>query len=105
MKRGKPLRRTGRLRPRSKKTAKVYCEQRVPLVKAVLTEHPICEVPWCTEPSTDPHEVLRRSQGGSITDRANVRAVCNPHNELFAGLAPQWAYDLGFVRKRWQEEA
>lgn len=107
MKRGEPLRRlaalarTGRLRPRSRRYAAAMVERRS-LVAELLAERPWCEarIPKvCTGRAVDVHELLRRSQGGSILDRANCVTVCrrchdwighNPTAAVTAGLA-RWA--------------
>lgn len=68
-----------RLRQRSKKTAKVYRDERIPLVVALLAEHPECQIQWdddCTGHAVDVHELLSRGRGGSITDRANCVTGC-----------------------------
>ena len=96
LKRGKPL------RPRSAKTTALYRTQRVPLVAALFAETEICEVPWCTEVATDPHEPLTRARGGSITDPANVRKVCHGHNVMFASDEQPWMYELGFLVHSWE---
>jgi len=99
---GQPLARVAPLRPRSAKTAKVYREQRAPLVAELFAEPSICEVPWCTSLATDPHEPLTRARGGSITARSNVRKVCHPHNVQFATDEQPWMYELGFLKHSWQ---
>ena len=65
------MKRSKRLKPRSKKMAAKYVERRK-LVEKLLKEHPQCEaqVPdVCTGKSVDLHELLARSQGGSILRR------------------------------------
>jgi len=94
-----PMRRTGRLRPRSAKTARTYVQRRV-LVAALMAEYPMCQVPGCHRPSTDAHEPLTRARGGSITDRGNVVAVCRDHHDEIHG-EPDWAYAWGFLVHSW----
>lgn len=89
------------LRARSAKTERLYSTARRPLVAALFAEPEICEVPWCTELATDPHEPLTRARGGSITDRANVRKVCHGHNVMFATNEKPWMYELGFLVHSW----
>lgn len=73
-----------RLRQRSKKTAKVYLRERIPLLLALLTEHPVCQIQWdegCTGHAVDVHELLSRGRGGSITARANCVTGCRHCHE------------------------
>ena len=93
------MKRTGGLRPRSKKTAARYVERRK-LVAFRLATFPVCEVPWCLNPSDDVHEPLTRARGGSITDPDNVKAVCRMHHDLIH-LEPDWAYEFGFLKHSW----
>jgi len=91
-----------RLKPRSKKMSKVYVERRK-LVEKLLKEHPQCEaqVPdVCTGKSVDLHELLARSQGGSILDPSNIICVCRAcHN--FVGTEVQKATEMGLRRRRY----
>lgn len=95
-----PLTRRTPLRARSKKTVKVY-RQRVKLVKELLADYPICQVPWCDQPSVEVHEPLTRARGGSILDLQNCRAVCRMHHDLIHVDEPEWAYELGFLKHSW----
>lgn len=88
------------LRYRSGKTAAVYRERRV-LVEGLLSERPWCEVPDCDRRSTDVHEPLTRARGGSILDETNCRAVCAEHHREIHERQPDWAYELGFLRRSW----
>lgn len=111
MKRGKPLKRTP-LKPRSEKTKEKYT-QRVPLVKKLLQERPYCEacpifavydqkVTYVRNPSVDVHEIVRRSQGGSILDESNLMCVCRScHRRI--GDFPQIAFDLGLAKHEWEK--
>lgn len=96
----KPLRRTARLRYRSAKTARRYVTRRA-IVAGLFAEPSVCEVPWCTERATDPHEPLTRARGGDILDRDNIRKVCHPHNVMFASDEQPWMYELGFLIHSW----
>ena len=104
-----PLRRTTGLsrsttpiRKRSRKLAKVYREQRVPLVRRLLAEMPRCEARFsliCTGRSTACHEKVTRARGGSITDEANIICVCHPcHDAIHRNIAE--ATRSGFLRRR-----
>lgn len=76
------------IRRRSKKKSDEY-ELRRPLVARLLKERPTCEacprfaahdgaLIYRARPSRDIHELVRRSQGGSILDEDNLMAVCGP---------------------------
>lgn len=58
-------------------------------------EDPLCArcrvVPW-----TDGHELLRRSAGGSITDRNNIVGLCRPCHEHIG------AHPAEAIRDGWQ---
>jgi 5-methylcytosine-specific restriction endonuclease McrA len=51
--------------------------------------------------SRDVHEIIRRSQGGSILDENNVLAVCRPCH-VRIGNYPQLAFDLGLAKHGWE---
>jgi 5-methylcytosine-specific restriction endonuclease McrA len=99
------------MRYRSKKKEAEYRLRR-PLVARLLAQRPYCEAcPVFAEhdelsiynrrPSTDIHEIVRRSQGGSILDENNLLAVCRGcHNRI--GNYPQLAFDLGLARHGWE---
>lgn len=111
MERKKGLKRTGRLNPRSSKTKKTY-EERRPLVERLLRERPFCEacpvfaehdkvVTYIRKKSVDVHELVRRSQGGSILDEANLLAVCREcHRRI--GDYPALAFSLGLAKHGWE---
>lgn len=111
MKNRKPLKRGGYLHKRSKKMEDKYVERRKLVVK-VLSERPTCEacpvfakhdglVTYKLSSSTDVHELVRRSQGGSILDETNVLAVCRKcHNRI--GQYPALAFDLGLAKHGWE---
>lgn len=84
------LKRTGKLRQRSKKMDAIYVLRR-PLVEKLLTERPLCEacpvwakydglVTYNRRRSVDVHEVLSRGRSGNtakaILDEANCICVC-----------------------------
>ncbi len=99
------------MRYRSRKKEEEYKIRR-PLVARLLTEKPLCEAcPVFAEydektiyrrnKSSDIHEIIRRSQGGSILDEKNLLAVCRPcHNRI--GNNPQLAFDLGLAKHGWE---
>lgn len=96
------------MRYRSKKKEQEYALRR-PLVKRLLSERPHCEacpvfaahdkkLTYIQNASCDIHEVVRRSQGGSILDETNLLAVCRScHNRI--GNYPQLAFDLGLAKR------
>ena len=98
------------MRHRSKKKEAEYRLRR-PLVERLLSERPWCEacpkfaehdekVTYIRKPSVDIHELVRRSQGGSILDESNLLAVCRDcHRRI--GNHPQLAFELGLARPGW----
>lgn len=122
MKRGKPMKRTplkrtsslksgGKLKPRSKKRESEYVERRK-LVERMLNERKYCEacpvfakhdqvVAYIRRGSVDIHELVRRSQGGSILDESNCIAVCRECH-IRIGNHPQLAFDLGLAKHGWE---
>jgi 5-methylcytosine-specific restriction endonuclease McrA len=107
-----PLKQKSQLKKRSKKTEKLYSERR-PFVEKILKERPLCEackvfaahdekVTYRQHMSKDVHEIVRRSQGGSILDESNVLAVCRPCH-IRIGNYPQLAFDLGLAKHGWEK--
>jgi len=114
----KPLKRTPlkksskKINNRSKKTEEKY-KLRRPLVEKLLGERPWCEAcpvfaqydelaVYQQRPSSDVHELVRRSQGGSILDESNLMCVCRPcHTRI--GNYPQLAFDLGLSKHSYDE--
>ena len=100
------------MRHRSKKKEAEY-RQRRPLVARLLSERPYCEacpkfaehdglVTYTNNRSVDIHEIIRRSQGGSILDESNLMAVCRPcHNRI--GREPALAFELGLAKHGWEQ--
>jgi 5-methylcytosine-specific restriction endonuclease McrA len=98
------------MRHRSKKKEAEYRLRR-PLVERLLAERPYCEacpvfakydekVTYVRKPSVDIHEIVRRSQGGSILEESNLMAVCRDcHRRI--GNHPQLAFDLGLAKHGW----
>lgn len=82
-------------------------------VKKILSQYPLCQacpifaqhdglVTFVHRPSTDVHEIVRRSQGGSIVDESNVLAVCRKcHTRI--GDEPSLAFSLGLAKHSWDE--
>jgi hypothetical protein len=122
MKRGKPLRRTplkrgdsqlkrSPLNNRSKKMSDKYVERRS-LVKELLSEQPYCEACLIfavkdgkpgvvgVNHSMDIHELINRSQGGSILQRTNLLAVCRLCHTRIT-VSPKEAELLGLHLESW----
>lgn len=111
MKSGGPLKRGGPLKKRSKKQEDLYVERRK-LVERMLSERPFCEAcpvfakhdgkaTYTRYGSMDIHELVRRSQGGSIVDESNCIAVCRPcHTRI--GNNPALAFELGLAKRGWE---
>jgi len=83
-------------------------------VKKILGERKWCEacpvfaaddgaVTYVRKPSQDVHELLRRSQGGSILDEKNLLAVCRPCHDRI-GKYPQKAFELGLSIQSWKKK-
>jgi hypothetical protein len=99
------------MRYRSPKKEAEYRLRR-PLVARLLEERPLCEAcpvfavhdektAYRRNASVDVHELIRRSQGGSILDEENLMCVCRPcHTRI--GNNPQLAFDLGLAKHSWE---
>lgn len=107
------IKRSSGLAKRSKKMEEKYIDRRK-FVKKILSERPYCEacgvfatydgksVFW-REQSVDVHELIRRSQGGSILDEKNVLAVCRPcHTRI--GNEPELSFRLGLAKHSWERD-
>lgn len=112
LKQRKPLKQKTPLAKRSKKTEELYVHRRE-FVRKILMERPLCEacrvfaahenkVTFNHHLSRDVHEIIRRSQGGSILDEKNVLAVCRPCH-IKIGNNPQLAFDLGLAKHGWEK--
>lgn len=100
------------MRYRSKKKEEEY-KLRRPLVKRLLEERPWCEAcpvfaahderhVYRRNRSEDIHEMIRRSQGGSILNESNLLAVCRPCHQRI-GNHPALAFDLGLAKHGWEK--
>jgi hypothetical protein len=99
------------MKRRSAKKEAEYRLRRV-LVARMLEERPLCEacpvyakhdelVFYQRKRSVDLHELVRRSQGGSILDEDNIICVCRDcHRRI--GNYPQEAFDLGLAKHGWE---
>lgn len=105
------LKRTGRLKQRSKKMDAIY-ELRRPLVKRLLAERPLCEacplwakfdglVTYHRRASVDVHEVLSRGRSGNtakaILDESNCLALCRQCHDRIDRQS-EAAEELGLLR-------
>jgi 5-methylcytosine-specific restriction endonuclease McrA len=121
MKRKKPIKKTPLARTplkrgskpiaqRSKKTEKIYIERRK-IVAEMLSDFPMCFAcpvfakhdcvsTFIHRKSVDVHELIRRSQGGSILERDNLVTVCRQcHTRI--GNEPSLAFSLGLAKHSW----
>lgn len=87
------------MRPRSRKLSKQYRDERIPLVRRMLEQHPIC-VRCFQQPSSDVHEVKSRARGGSITDESNLVCLCRACHDLIT-RSPAEAERRGWSRHSW----
>lgn len=97
-----------------RRSAKKEAEYRLrrPLVARLMEERPLCEAcpvfaahdevaVYRRNPGCDVHEIVRRSQGGSILDEDNLMVVCRPCHQRI-GNYPQLAFDLGLAKRGWE---
>lgn len=62
------------------------------------------KVTYIRNPSQDVHEVVRRSQGGSILDESNLLCVCRScHRRI--GDYPELAFQLGLAKHSWEKDS
>ena len=122
MQRGKPLRRTPLkrgnsqlkrtpLKSRSSKMKDKYVERRS-IVKDMLTTQPACDACLIfaaydgergvvrVNQTIDVHELVNRSQGGSILERDNLLTVCRPCHTRIT-IRPKQAERLGLHLESW----
>lgn len=91
--------RPNRLPMRSAKMSTHYRTERVPFVVEMLEEFPFCQLRFdenCTIVATCVHELRKKSQGGSDTDRANCKTSCAYCNGAVEDH-PIEAHERGFV--------
>lgn len=122
LKRGTGSLKRSPLNPRSKRTKEIYVERRA-IVEDMLKSFPQCQAcvlfyvfdtlhacPPHISPAplgvvrqnktVDIHELINRSQGGSITDTMNLLAVCRRcHNRITTN--PKEAETLGLHLESW----
>lgn len=100
LRRSAPLKRSSGLRRRSAKTARLYREQRVPLVRELLGDGVPCER-CLSAVATDVHEIKSRARGGPITDRENLAALCRPCHS-WVTEHPADAHAEGWLKHGWE---
>lgn len=127
MRQGKPLKRTpfkrgssslkrSPLKPRSDRRENDYVDRRA-IVSTMLKEHKVCQacavwagfdsvhgrlksLVYVPNPPRDVHEIINRSQGGSILDEINLLAVCRPcHTRITTN--PKDAERVGLHLEGW----
>lgn len=87
------------IRHRSKKTEKLYAQQRRKIVMQLLADRPICQ--RCSQArSEDIHELKSRARGGSITDVENLVAVCRSCHHWIT-TNPKLAQESGWLKNSW----
>lgn len=87
------------LRRRSSKRQRLYDRERIPLVRALLEQHPVCQRCWAQR-SVDVHELKSRARGGSITDESNLVCLCRACHDLVT-RSPMQARNKGWSRNSW----
>lgn len=103
---GQPLQRGTRIPPVSRKRAREN-RQRAAMADRRWPDRRdgtvLCAVweaiqpDWCDRFASDLHEIVRRSQLGSIVDDENTIPACRTCNGLLAG-GPDWGYRIGVIR-------
>lgn len=105
MKRGGPLKRTGRLKPMSDRTRSRIDERSA--VRAAVHERDRGCVAVDLVPSVrcagplDVDEIKPRSGGGDPYDPDHCQVLCRAHHD-WKGANPQAAHDLGLRRWSWE---
>ena len=93
LKRKSALRRSGRLKPMSKKRARESREYAV-LRRVFLVAHPICQAWGCTNPATQIHHMAYR--GKNYLDTSKFFACCfRCHRAIHE--QPKWARKMGYL--------
>lgn len=94
------------MRPSAKSRAKAskVSEARKDIrLELLAARGPYCQIPGCTEPFSDMHEILSRGRGGDPTDPGNIMTLCRDHHHTIT-VNPGWATEQGFLRARTAEE-
>lgn len=87
------------MRTRSKKKQAYYRNVRIPLVKRLLDENPVCA--RChSQRAVDVHEIKTRARGGSLEDESNLACLCRSCHTVITD-SPKRARDEGWVRNSW----
>lgn len=118
-----PMKRSRNPLPFRSAKRKALTPERQAFVARILSERPQCEarhflrpivgtlvgkdqdrvlaaLRGCTWTSTEVHELLSRARGGSITEDANVSALCGPCHR-WVTTEPRLATMAGLQRSRW----
>lgn len=66
--------------PRAPRSTKDYGRQHQKWRRIVLSRHPICQHPGCTQHSVDADHIIPISRGGARYDLANGQALCRSHH-------------------------
>lgn len=89
------------MRQRSSRRQRQYQAERIPLVRQLLEERPVCQRCY-RQRSVDVHEVKSRARGGSIVDEANLVCLCRACHDLIT-RSPAEAQRRGWLKHSWQE--
>lgn len=92
MRRGKPMRAVSNKRVRENRLRRKN-------LLAAFGPDPLCGYPDCNRYADDPHEILSRARGGSITDVSNIVPLCRPHHDLIT-REPLLAARIGLSTSR-----
>lgn len=88
------------MKSRSLKKQAFYKDVRIPLVKRLLEERPICE--RCHQQrSVDVHEIKTRARGGNLEDEENLACLCRLCHTVITDN-PKMAKDEGWVKNSWE---
>jgi nitrate/TMAO reductase-like tetraheme cytochrome c subunit len=88
------------VKTRSKKRQDYYRNVRIPLVKRLLDENPVCA--RChSQRAVDVHEIKTRARGGSLDDERNLACLCRPCHTVITDN-PKRAREEGWVKQSWE---
>ncbi len=87
------------MRARSKKRARLYRDERAPLVAELLAVPYLCDKCMAAY-AVDVHEIKSRARGGSITDRKNLLRLCRKCHD-WVTQHPAEALRDGFLASSW----
>lgn len=87
------------MRTRSKKKQAYYRNVRIPLVRRLLEENPVCA--RChSQRAVDVHEIKSRARGGSLDDEENLACLCRQCHTVIT-QNPRKAEEDGWSKSSW----